>query len=600
MILKVMGCFLFLGYQLVIAQTPRLEYHLSMEEPQTHYFDVEMAVTNLPEKHLDFKMAVWTPGSYLVREFANNVQEFRAFGENGKAFQVEKISKHIWRVYSNESPMVRISYRVYAYQLSVRTSHLDESHAYINGASVFMYLDELMHSSTVLSIEPMPQWKSVSTSLKPVSEEDSWTLKVPNFDILVDSPIEIGNHKIIEFEAAGIPHFLAIHGEGNYSDSLLIEDITTIIEEATNVIGENPCTDYTFLIHNTHSGSGGLEHLNSTSLICNRWGYTGNGHIRFLGLVSHEYFHLWNVKRIRPFELGPFNYENENYTDLLWICEGFTSYYDDIILRRSGLIGVHRYLNIVANTVNFIENSPGNKIQPVAEASFDAWIKYYRPNENSANSTISYYTKGALIGTLLDLEIIHQTKGEKSLDDVMRFLYKEYYKKQKRGFTAEEFQQVAEKTSGTNLDDFFRDYVYGTVPIDYARYLGYAGLELTDDREGMSRPILGIRTVNSGGRLSIRSVSKESAAWDYGLNVHDEILGLNEFRVRNKEDLDKQIKRHLPGDTVTVLLNRDGIIKEFSVVLREDPSVSFRLSKTIEASKKQKAVFKKWLNADWD
>ena len=391
------------------ALAAELRYTLSMPEPHTHYFKVEAELSGGRKNYIDFTMPVWAPGSYLVREFAKNVEGFTATDKAGKALRVEKIDKNTWRVYSNKADVVRASYDVYAYEMSVRTSFLDASHGYVNGTSIFMYPEGYEKLGGTLVVKPYQDWNKVSTGLKSTGK---FTFTFPNYDILADSPLEIGTHDVYEFTAAGVPHELAMYGEGNYEPQRLIQDMTRVIEEAVAVMGELPVDRYVFIVHNLNRGGGGLEHLNSTTLQTSRWNYSSEaGYNGFLSLVAHEYFHLWNVKRLRPEPLGPFDYDNENYTRLLWVSEGITSYYDDLIVRRAGFTTPQRYLDVVSGSINSVENTPGNKVQAVAEASFDAWIKYYRRNENSSNAEVSYYTKGGVLGHLLNMEIMEATKG---------------------------------------------------------------------------------------------------------------------------------------------------------------------------------------------
>ncbi|RYF75837.1 MAG: M61 family peptidase, partial [Cytophagaceae bacterium] len=467
------------------AATARVSYTLSMPQPQTHYFEVEMRLQNAAgatnarkNGYIDVKMPVWTPGSYLIREYAKNVEGLVATA-GGQRVKSDKISKNTWRVYTNSDDLT-IRYRVYAYEFSVRNSFLDDSHGYLNGASVFLYTDALKNQPLTVQITPFPGWKKVSTGMKSVSAT-AFTYEAPNYDILVDSPIEIGNHSTFTFTASNVPHTVAMYGNGplDYNAEKLAADYKRVCETAATVVGEHPCTDYTFLVHHTNQGGGGLEHLNSTTLQTNLTAYaTERSYKGFLTLVAHEYFHLWNVKRIRPIALGPFDYENENYTHMLWLSEGCTSFYEDYILRRAGFHTPEEYVKIVAGDINGIENQPGNQVQSAAESSWDAWIKYYRPNENSANSTVSYYSKGAVLGSLLNLAILSGSNGQRSMDDLLRFLYNEYYKKQKRGFTDDEFRKAAEQIAGTSLTNFFEKGVNGTGPIDYNTYFEPVGMRL--------------------------------------------------------------------------------------------------------------------------
>ena len=428
------------------SQSQTINYELSSPEPHTHYFEVGMNVSDYKVAYFDIKMPVWAPGSYLIREFAKSVENVQATSE-GKEVEVKKIDKNTWRIFSKKKNNIQIKYKVYAFELSVRTSYVDMSHSYVNGTSVFMYVNDKINVGGTLDIKPYKDWKEISTGM-PIVDGNKWKRSFANYDILVDSPIEVGNQEIFDFEAAGVVHTVAMYGQGNYEVEKLKKDMARVIESCTSVFGFNPNKEYTFIIHNLTNGSGGLEHLNSTTLQVNRWTYGEKKYNGFLSLVAHEYFHLWNVKRIRPVELGPFNYEQENYTSLLWIMEGFTSYYDELLLLRSGFYDEDLYLNKLTGTITRVENQPGNKVLPLSESSLDAWIKLYRPNENSYNTTISYYSKGSLVAAMLDLEIIHSTDGEKSLDDVLIYLYKNYHEKQGRGFTEKEAKAAIEKVAG--------------------------------------------------------------------------------------------------------------------------------------------------------
>jgi len=575
-----------------VLAAPKLSYTLSTPNPQTHYFEVEMRLQDFKDKFIDVKMPVWAPGSYLVREFPKNVESFtaRAGSENIRS---EKIDKNTWRIYAGKNRDLKVNYKVYAFELTVRTSFVDEMHAYLNGSSVFMYLAKYKDLPSEITVVPYANWNQISCSL-PTVGGDKWKLRADNYDILADSPMEIGTHKILNFEANGVPHEVAMFGESNYNETKIVTDMKRIAEECAKVFGENPVKGkYVFIIHNTLSGGGGLEHLNSTTLQVSRWGYQPESNYNnFLALVAHEYFHLWNVKRLRPQPLGPFNYDEENYTTLLWVSEGCTSYYDDILVCRAGFIKPERYLEIMGSAITNVENTPGVRVQTLAESSFDAWIKSYRPNENSKNAEISYYSKGALIGMLLDLEIMSQTKGAKTFDDVFRDMYQKYYKKLNRGFTEAEFKTELEQTAGIKLDNFFRDYVHGTVKPDYAKYLAYAGVKLTNLNENSQEAALGATTANQAGKIVVTNVVRDGSAWKGGLNVNDEIIALNGYRIT--DDLNKSVTGRQPGEKMNLIVNRDGRLLSIDLVLEKNQNVRYKLEKLPQMSNLQQSVYNKW------
>ncbi|MFD3001017.1 M61 family metallopeptidase [Pontibacter toksunensis] len=576
------------------ALAAELRYTLSMPQPHTHYFEVEAELSGVKKNYVDFTLPVWAPGSYLVREFAKNIEGFEATDKSGKALRSEKIDKNTWRVYSNKADVVRAKYDVYAYELSVRTSYLDASHGYVNGTSVFMYPEGYEKLNGTLVVKPFQGWEKVSTGLKSTG---NFTYTFPNYDILADSPLEIGNHEVYTFTAAGVPHEVAMYGEGNFDPKELVADMKKVVEEAVEVIGELPVDRYVFIVHNLNRGGGGLEHLNSTTLQTSRWNYgTAAGYNGFLSLVAHEYFHLWNVKRLRPLALGPFNYNQENYTDLLWVSEGITSFYDDLIVRRAGFTTPQRYLDVVAGSIHAVENTPGNKVQTVAEASYDAWIKYYRRNENSNNAEVSYYTKGGVLGHLLNMEVLEATDGEKSLDDVMRYMYNRYYKQLNRGFKEAEFKEALEKISGRNMDAFFSNYVNGTATPNYNEYFDAAGLRLVNINEGSKVASWGASTAVSDGKVMVRAVNRGTSAYEGGLNVNDEIVAVNGYRVG--DDLDSFTNRLGVGDTAEVLITRDGKLQTLKIPMLKNETVRYRFERVQNPSNVQQRIFNKWLDID--
>lgn len=579
----------------------KIAFEVSFSEPQAHYVDVAMEISGIKSPYVDLKMPVWTPGSYLIREFAKSVESFNAFNAKGAGLAAEKINKNTWRVNTQGNNQIKVTYRVYAFEISVRTSFVDESHAFLSPTSIFMYPDGHINKPSTVKINPYKKWTKISTGLDAVASEKN-TFYASDFDILYDSPIEVGNQDVFEFDAAGVKHEVAMYGGGNYDPEILKRDMAKIVEVQTKTFGVNPNKRYVFIVHNFNSGGGGLEHLNSTVLGASRNSYnTEAGRLRFLSLVSHEYFHLWNVKRLRPIALGPFNYDAENYTTNLWIAEGFTAYYQDIYTKRAGLQSPERYVADLASQITQVENQPGNKVDPVSQASLDAWIKQYRPNENSVNTTISYYSKGALIALIMDLEIIHSTKGKYGLDEVMRAVYDEYYVKKSRGYTDAEFKAMAEKIAGKSFDDIYANYINGVKTIDYNKYFNYAGLSLVDDAAKTNEPYLGANTTLKDGKIIVTSVLRQSPAWNSGLNVNDEILAINDVRINNVSDprmseVNKFIASKKVGDKLEILVNRDGQLMNVQVTLDRNPSHKFRLVNLENASPAQLEVKKRWLS----
>jgi predicted metalloprotease with PDZ domain len=579
----------------------KIQVLLSMPEPWTHYFEVEMIVGGVSPGEMYFTMPAWTPGSYLIREFARNVQAFSASESSGKTLSWEKVNKNAWRVKCNRPADLLIKYRVYAFEPTVRTSFLDDSHGYINGASVFLYLEGYLKVPYQVSIVPYSGWTQISTSLEPVGGLEN-AFFAQDYDVLADSPIEIGCQKVLEFEAKGIPHFISIYGEGNCNSERVKDDLKKIVETAAEIVGEIPYKSYTFLLQLLKEGSGGLEHAASTTLQMPRWSFQPEeSYGKFLRLAAHEYFHVWNVKRIRPSELGPFDYTRENYTRLLWISEGFTDYYEGLILRRAALITPEKFLEHVSKKIADLRQTPGRLVESAADASFDAWIKQYRQDPHTPNATVSYYLKGHLIGLVLDLEIRKRTKGMKSLDDVMRLLYQKFYQEELRGFSEKEFRAVCTETAGSPLDELLDRYACGTEDMDFAPYLAYAGLQFAPaalPQDSSPKGYLGIALQILDGKPVIAGIPAGTPAYDQGLNVNDEILGIDGFRA-TMETIQSLMECAVPGATIDFLIARGDRLRTISVRLGEKPSDEFRIAKVKDVLPEQKAIYESWLCAPW-
>jgi predicted metalloprotease with PDZ domain len=543
----------------------KISYTLKMPRPQNHYFQVEMQVEQVKQKTATVKLPVWAPGSYLVREFSRHLNQVKAYSLQGAALPLIKKTKNAWEIDLKGQTSFVLKYEVYAFELSVRTSFLDETHGFVSGPSMFMYLDGHKETGGELLVQPHASFKRISTGLTQKSEVkqgNNQTFTFENYDQLVDCPIEIGNQYEFDFEAAGVKHTVAMYGEGNFDPERLKEDMAKIVEEETKVVGVNPNKRYVFIVHNVVGGDGGLEHCNSSVLSVDRWTYDGGNYINFLNLVAHEYFHLWNVKRIRPIELGPFNYDQEVYTNYLWVMEGFTSYYDELILRRCGFYSQEEMLKKIQIAVNYVESSVGARVQPVAHASFDAWIKAYRPNENSSNTTMTYYSRGMIIASVLDAMIIKQSNGKECLDHLMKDLYETYYVGKNRGFSDTEFKECLSKHTGQDMTAFFQKYIDGTEVIPYSMYFLPLGVEVSD--VGVVKPVFGANVTEEGGKVIIKSIRANSSAEDAGLSVNDEVIACMNYRV-DKPMLDALMNGAAVGDEFELTISRDQLMRKVMV-----------------------------------
>lgn len=569
-----------------------MAFTVSIERPATHYFHVELRCDSLAGEILDFKLPVWTPGYYMIMDYAKNVLGFRARDRAGRALDWERISKSTWRVKVEDSNTVVVSYDTYAFARSVVESSLDDGQAFISPTSLFMYVSGRLRRPVTVTLAAPPEWQFVSTGLEPM-EGRPRTFVAPDFDVLYDSPILVGNPEVLPFEVRGIPHEFVGRNLGRFDRPRFVADLKAMVESAANIFGELPYKHYVFLA--IGPGGGGLEHLNSQVIT-----FSGDRlsdpaeYKKVMSFISHEYFHHFNVKRIRPVALGPFDYDRENYTDMLWVSEGFTVYYEDRILLRSGFYKPDEYLERLRTIIAGFENDTGHRYTSVTESSFNAWSGYFGHNEHQMNTGVSYYDKGCALGALLDFAIRHETKNRKSLDDVMRTLYRTFYKEKKRGFTDREFRQVCEDAAGTSLYEIFDLYASSTAEIDYKKYFAWAGLEIDVEAREQPGAYLGAQTEERDGALVISRVEPDSPAAEAGLMIQDEVLAFDTVRVTGRK-LNEILTSQKPGEKVRILIARRGRTREIDVAPAKKTERSFRITPMKSPDPLQAAVRKDWL-----
>jgi len=578
----------------IAAQRPdgAMAFTVSMDKPSTHYFHVEFRCENIRGATLDFKLPVWTPGYYWIMNFPKNVTNFRVADAAGKSLPWEKTTKNCWRVQTGNAQSVVVRYDVYAFTQSVADPYLDDTRAYISPTAVFMHIDGKIRHPVVVTIKLPKEFSTISTGLDPVPGQQNM-FTAPDFDALYDSPLYIGNQTLASFTVQGVPHSVAFENVANFEKENLIADLQRIVDTGANIIGEIPYRLYTFMIMGP--GGGGLEHRNSTAVFSGSRPVqrSSPGYTNWLAFLAHEYFHLYNVKSIRPIALGPFDYDKENYTTMLWVSEGFTVYYEYIILNRAGLLSRDDYFERIKRSIANYENSPGRLFQSAAAASLDSWIQFFNRSENTGNTTVSYYDKGCVLGMLFDLKIRHETKNKKSLDDVMRTLYQEFYKKKERGFTDEEFRATCEAIAGTSLAELF-EYANTVKEIDYPKYFGYAGLEIDVKPEEMPGASLGVGASERDGKLVVGSVEWDSPAWHGGISARDTLLTFDNLPA-TLNSLNEMLSVRKPGDTLRILLARRDARKEVSISLGKKTVRSFRISPAANPLLLQKEILNSWM-----
>lgn len=584
--------------------TKAVRYRVSMSQPHSHLFEVE---ARFPAQSgpLVVALPVWTPGSYLVREFSRHLQDLSATDEEGRPLPVSRLDKRSFQI-AADGKSVRLRYRVYANELTVRTSHLDGTHGYFNGATLFLYAEALRGAQHRVSVEPPPGWHPFS-ALDRHGEE----FVAASYDELIDSPFEVGPHLPLDFQVAGVPHQIVVWGGDPLDREKLAADLQKVCEAESALFGGLPLRRYLFLIYLVDKGRGGLEHKASTSLLFPRANLSNSkGWEDFLTLAAHEYFHLWNVKRIRPRSLVPFDYSQESYTQLLWAFEGTTSYYDNLLVRRAGLMSAPRYLNRLGEALTALHSTPGRKVQTLAEASMTAWIKHYRPDENSPNSAISYYLKGEIAAALLDLEIRRATQDQQSLDDVMRLLWSRYG--DERGVPEEGVERAASEIASRDLSAFFDRAIRSTEELDYSAF-DHVGLQVkfrvkesAADKGGSPPRVKPSELKPKGwlgialkGGATIASVLEGSPAMKAGLYADDDVVALDGYRV-DAAGLISRCEEKRPGEVAKVTVFRRDRLVEVEVLLEDKPADAAYIVRVEHPTDVQRAAFNAWLGASWE
>jgi len=570
----------------------KISYTIAAKDPATHMFQVTMTIEAPAPEGQVLVLPAWIPGSYMIREFSRNIVQIRAEA-SGQPVELAKLDKHSWQAAPCKGKLT-VHYEVYAWDLSVRAAHLDQTHGFFNGTSVFLRAVGQEDEPHVVDIQrpghaDAARWR-VATALKELKAKryGFGTYIAQDYDELIDSPVEMGSFEMASFKALGVQHDVVFTGRvPNLDIARVCADLKRICE--TQIAFFEPRTKkapmdrYVFMTMVVGDGYGGLEHRASTALFCSRADLPttaqkgkepSEGYMKFLGLCSHEYFHTWNVKRIKPAVFAPYDYQVENYTPLLWLFEGFTSYYDDLMLVRAGLLSEEGYFKMLGKTVGAVLRGSGRTKQSVADSSFDAWGKYYRQDENSPNAIVSYYAKGSLIGLGLDLTIRAKTNGKRSLDDIMRALWqkfgRDFYNGKPRGVTPEEVEALFDSVAGFKLKTFFDKYIRGTEDVPLAKLLPQFGVGYKDERKS-SKPSLDVNIGREGADCKLNAVHDGGAAQQAGLSANDLLVSIDGLRVSgNPANVDGLLSRYKVGDTVQVHAFRRDELMAFDVVLQGD------------------------------
>jgi len=586
----------FLTFSTLKAQEKptNLAYSVSMERAPEHLYHVELTSTN-SAKILDFKMCAWTPGYYQLLDFAGAVQDFEVQDAKGSTLKWEKSAQNSWRVYNDQGGTLKISYNVKAVVPFVGNVYLDENRGYITPGGLFMYLDQELRNPVTIEMKPYSKWTDlVATGLDTIPGKYH-VYKADDFDVLYDSPFLMGQLEVLpSFNVQGKPHHFIGYKLPEFDRQAFMDALKKIVTTGANLIGEIPYSHYTFL--SIGDGGGGIEHLNSSSLsFSGGEGFnTPEARKKLYNFIAHEYFHHYNVKRIRPIELGPFDYSKETRTNMLWVSEGFTVYYEYLITRRAGLMTPSDMFTDLQTNLRNYENKPGHLYQSATQSSYYTWGDgpFGRVNDE-INKTISYYDKGPILGLMLDFNIRHATRNKKSLDDVMRLLYYKYYKQLKRGFTEQEFRKECEKMAGTQLNELF-DYASTVKAPNYPKFFAYGGLQIDTNKVVTSTIWDGLNVRQDGDTLRINTVDYQSPAWNAGIRSHTVILTVNGVRA-SRNVLFRTYEDAQPGAFIRLGLEKDGIKKEVKVKMTELREKNYKITPMQHMDALQSSIYKSWI-----
>ncbi|MCF7687246.1 MAG: PDZ domain-containing protein [Cephaloticoccus sp.] len=581
-----------------------VQYTLRFDDAVHHYVEVEANLPTDGAAELELFMPVWMPGSYLVREFSGDIDYIAATSPSGQPLPLSKTVKNRWQVTTNGLDRVLLTYRLYGWDASVRGNWIEGDFAMIQGAPTFLTLVENHQRPYTVKFVLPPEWAGTYTPLTPAAAPHTYT--APDYDTLIDSPILAGSPQVDQFVVDGSTHYLVtIGGGGIWDNARAARNFAQLAATQIKFWGGLPTKEPFYLFNLLGQNRGGLEHKQAFVMMADRWlSRTRNSLSSWLSLVSHEYFHTWNGKRLRPAVLGPFDYEHEAYTRDLWIVEGITSYYQHIMLHRAGFVTREGYLGSISGLIAGVENTPGRFVQSLSDSSFDAWIKAYRPDANSVNSQLSYYSGGSLAGLLLDTEIRRRSDGTKSLDDVMHEAYARY--SGERGYTEEQFITLINEVAGSDMSDWIKQVIETPGQFDYQPLLDWFGLAFEDAKKTDASKLpnglepadgpggwLGADTAVVNGLLTVTKVRAGTPAYAAGVYVNDELIAMDGIRLgANSEAI---VQNYQPGDQVELMVSRRGILSTLQVTLDSPPAKSWKLKIRADATPAQTAHLEAWL-----
>ena len=566
---------------------------IGIEQPQHHYAKIKINFEEFTTEQASFHLPTWRTGRYEIINLANGIREFTAFDGQGNKLEWQKLDKDTWQVQGTLNKKVQISYQVYANQLGQRTRHIDDSHAFIDASTVVMYSDVFRDNKHIIDLHVPATWRSVSgLEAGKNSNANSHQFIAKNYDVLVDSPIETGVNEHHKFVIEDREYELVIWGKGNYDSAKMVADLKVLVQQSKHIWHGYPFKRYVFMVHATSGARGATEHLNSTIIQTSRFKFSERkDYLRFISTAAHEFVHTWNVKQYRPKGLVPYDYQQENYSTLLWLSEGSTSYLQNQLLLRGDLMSSKEFLESLAKRITGYIHKPGRQNQTVAQASFNKWLEEGGDYDN--NHSVNIYSEGFLVSWLLDFSIMEKTALEKSYRDVHNTLYQDY--KIPKGFDEKDLLSILKELTNDDYQVWWQENVHGYANVDFNALLAKAGLTMSYGEKDKSKQIAwaGIKTKQVTNGLEITHVEKNSPAWQVGLTLGDIIVAINDLRMADK-DLTARLKNFKPKDRMSVTFFRRDELVTRMIILGEIPKSKLKVVPLEVVSDEQKAFFKYW------
>ena len=567
-----------------------VNYTLNIEKPQHHLGEVTVQFPESAQSYIDVKLPAWRTGRYEILNLANGVRYFNAQDDQNKELKWEKIDHSTWRVFLDDPTQVSINYQVYANELGKRARHIDDSHAFVDASGFFMFSESFRQEPVTVELEVPKKWRSVA-GLENLNNQHSF--KAPNYDVLVDSPIETGINQLYKFEVDNKKYELVIWGDGNYNVDDMLKDLKKLVTTADVIWDSYPYERYVFMVHATSGAGGATEHLNSTIIQRprDRFG-SRKDYLAFISTAAHEFIHTWNVKAYRPKGLVPYDYTNMNYSKLLWIAEGSTSYFEDHLLVRSGIETTDEFFNQMSKTINRHLQTPGREVQSASETSFDKWIN--QGGDHARNYSTNIYLEGSLLSMALDIDLLEKSAGKISYRDVHKALYNDH--KMPQGFTEQDVLAILKNLTGRDYSVWWHDNVDSPANIDFTQLLAKVGLKL--ERPSDAKAVASIDAIakSTGQLLMLSHVRRDGAAWQAGLTTDDKLVAINKHQVG--EDLTKSLEIFKAGERVNIDFIRRGKLMTTDLLLSEDFDKPKKVVADKAATAQQKALFKAWMGVE--